>query len=63
MGKGDSMSSLINIKDECSKCENIFQCTLTIQGHGIRCERSNVAEMVACQLEHHERKRGISEHD
>ena len=46
------MNSLREIKDECSRCGEILQCELCREGHGIKCERQNVAEMVKCQLDH-----------
>lgn len=42
------------IKDECSKCGNILECELFRQGHGIKCERCNIAEMLKCQMKHKE---------
>lgn len=44
------------IKDECSKCGNIFECELFRQGHGIRQERENIAKMIECQMKHREGK-------
>lgn len=40
------------IKDECSRCGEVLTCQLCADGHGIRRERSRVAELVNCQLEH-----------
>lgn len=40
------------ITDECSKCGNVLECELFRQGHGIKKERTNVREMVECQMEH-----------
>ena len=40
------------IKDECSKCGEVLQCELFLQGHGIKRDRENVTEMVSCQMEH-----------
>lgn len=40
------------IKDECSKCGNILECELFRQGHGINCERCNIAKMIECQMNH-----------
>ena len=40
------------ITDECSKCGNVLECELFRQGHGIKQERTNVREMVECQMEH-----------
>ena len=42
------------IKDECSHCGNILECELFRQGHGIKCERCNIAEMLKCQMKHKE---------
>lgn len=38
--------------DECTKCGKIVWCELFRQGHGIDGERTNVAAMVRCQMEH-----------
>lgn len=35
------------IKDECSKCGEVLQCELFLQGHGIKRDRENVTEMVS----------------
>lgn len=43
------------IKDECSQCGKILECELFRQGHGIGCERTNISEMIKCQLEHYQR--------
>ena len=40
------------IKDECSKCGEVLQCELFLQGHGIKRDRENVTEMVSCQMKH-----------
>lgn len=48
------------IKDECSQCGNILECELFRQGHGIKCERENVAKMIECQINH---KRGRMENE
>jgi hypothetical protein len=40
------------ITDECSKCGNVLECELFRQGHGIKQERTNIREMVECQMEH-----------
>jgi hypothetical protein len=45
------------INDECKNCGKILECELFRQGHGIGCERTNISEMVRCQLEHYQ---GIS---
>lgn len=44
------------IKDECSKCGEILMCELFRQGHGIKCERENVAKMIECQMNHREKR-------
>lgn len=46
------------ITDECEKCGNIFECELFKQGHGIDCQRSNVTDMVKCQFEHLDNRKG-----
>ena len=38
------------IEDVCTSCEELLECELFKQGHGINCERSNIAKMVACQM-------------
>lgn len=45
-----------NIKDECQYCGEILQCELFRKGHGIKCERENVVEMIKCQLNHKEKR-------
>lgn len=45
-----------NINDECIYCGDMLQCKLFKQGHGIRCKRENITEMVRCQMRH-ERER------
>lgn len=47
------------IKDECRHCGEILQCELFRQGHGIQQIRTNIAEMVRCQLRHEEKRCGI----
>lgn len=44
------------ITDECQYCGNAIQCELFVSGHGINCERSNVVEMVGCQMKHREKR-------
>lgn len=44
------------IKDECSKCGRILECELFRQGHGIKCERENITEMIRCQMKHREER-------
>lgn len=46
------------ITDECEKCGKIFECKLFKQGHGIDCEISNVTDMVRCQFEHLDKRKG-----
>lgn len=46
------MSNLSKLKDECSHCGNIFECSLCRQGHGIGTERENVTKMFKCQINH-----------
>lgn len=41
-----------DIKDECSKCGEVLQCELFLQGHGIKRNRENVSGMVSCQMKH-----------
>lgn len=50
------MVSLKDVKDECSKCGDLFTCELCRQGHGIRQPHTNVAQMVECQFNHKERR-------
>lgn len=47
--------TLRNIKDECSRCENFLECELCRQGHGVKQERTNIANMVKCQTRHRQR--------
>lgn len=42
------------IKDECSRCSRILECELFRQGHGIKCDRQNIAKMIECQMKHRE---------
>lgn len=44
------------IKDECQYCGEIFQCELFRKGHGVRQERSNIVDMVRCQINHREKR-------
>lgn len=46
------------IKDECQYCENILECELFKQGHGIKQKRDNVGEMFSCQMKHYEKRCG-----
>lgn len=39
-----------DIEDACTECSEILECELFRQGHGINCERTNIAKMVACQM-------------
>lgn len=43
------------INDECKNCGKILECELFRQGRGIGVERTNVSEMVRCQLDHYQR--------
>lgn len=44
------------IKDECRHCGEILQCELFRQGHGVRQERNNIADMVRCQINHKKKR-------
>lgn len=44
------------INDECTHCGEILECELFRQGHGIRQERSNIAELFKCQMDHRRRR-------
>ena len=44
------------IKDECEKCGEVLVCELTRQGHGIGQSRINMTKMVACQMQHKEKR-------
>lgn len=44
------------ITDECTHCGNILQCELFRQGHGIHTERTNVLQMIKCQMKHREKR-------
>ena len=50
------MNNLSELKDECSKCGNIFICEVCRQGHGIKTERMNVSQMLMCQMAHEEKR-------
>lgn len=50
------MNNLLKVRDECSKCENLLQCELCRQGHGIGQERNNISKMLKCQWEHEEKR-------
>lgn len=45
------------IMDACTECEEMLQCELFLQGHGIRRKRENVTEMLRCQIERFEAKK------
>lgn len=45
------------ITDECSLCGQILTCELCRQWHGINAERSNIRQMVACQMKHLEERK------
>lgn len=44
------------INDECQYCGEILQCVLFRQGHGVRQERNNIADMVRCQINHKKKR-------
>lgn len=44
------------INDECQYCGNVLQCELFRKGHGIKCKRESVVEMIKCQMEHRENR-------
>lgn len=44
------------INDECVNCGEILECKLFKQGHGIKQERTNVAQMFSCQMKHREKR-------
>ena len=44
------------IYDECTHCGEILQCELFRQGHGIHQIRTNVIEMIRCQMNHKEKR-------
>lgn len=44
------------IKDECANCGRILECELFRQGHGLKCERCNIAKMFECQIKHREKR-------
>lgn len=46
------------INDECTKCAELLQCELFKQGHGIRQPRSNIRQMLECQMKHREKAGG-----
>nr|DAV18983.1 MAG TPA: hypothetical protein [Bacteriophage sp.] len=47
------------INDECTKCAELLQCELFKQGHGIRQPRSNIRQMLECQMKHREKAGGV----
>nr|DAL12514.1 MAG TPA_asm: hypothetical protein [Bacteriophage sp.] len=49
------------ITDECSQCGFILTCELCRQGHGINVERSNIRQMVACQIKHREGRENVGD--
>lgn len=57
------MTSLHDVKDECSKCGKFLECELCLQGHAIGRERENIVEMVRCQMEHEKRMKEKYEHE
>lgn len=42
------------INDECKNCGDVLVCELTRQGHGIGQPRTNITQMVECQISHKE---------
>lgn len=50
-----------DIMDECQHCGEVLQCELFRQGHGIRQERSHVAGMFACQMEHSQKRKKFAD--
>lgn len=44
------------INDECQYCGEILQCELSRRGHGIKCIRENITEMIGCQMNHREKR-------
>ena len=52
-----------HINDECTKCAELLQCELFKQGHGIRQPRSNIRQMLECQMKHRERQVVQNERD
>ena len=57
------MNSLKDVKDECSKCGDYFTCELCRQGHGIKQQRTNVAEMFICQMKHKDKRGNSAENE
>ena len=49
------------IADECSQCGLILTCELCRQGHGINVERSNIRQMVSCQIKHREDRENVGD--
>lgn len=47
--------------DECANCGNVLECELCKQGHGIGMERTNITQMVKCQMEHERKRNGNAE--
>lgn len=58
IGRRDAAMRILGkeIRDECQYCGEIFVCELFKKGHGIRCDRENVSELVACQMKHREKR-------
>lgn len=44
------------INDECQYCEEVLQCELFRQGHGIKESRKNIAKMFKCQMDHMDKR-------
>lgn len=46
------------INDSCQYCEELLQCELFRKGHGIGGKRESITEMLRCQIEREERRKG-----
>lgn len=44
------------INDECKNCGDVLVCELTRQGHGIGQARTNITQMVECQISHRDKR-------
>lgn len=42
----------VKIWGECQYCEKILECKKVLNGMGIGREKTNVTEMIACQIDH-----------
>lgn len=58
MGKFTHGKTGEQINDECTKCAELLQCELFKQGHGIRQPRTNIRQMLECQMRHREKAGG-----